>query len=267
LSKLNRKPENILYISAHALESCLQHESCVNIKPWKLETDDTQLLDLIPFLECKCSNPLCIGMQWVPLLLSCEPVINPDETNLYYRSCRGTTSRCPASACCLSRSWRSCRVCQAYKGIGEVSTWLHSTAGSLSFKIFEVCLSQFIINAILLVYLYGWTSLLCGMHHLLWAGLAIAYFALLVRLRLKQANFWSMFWCFAGLGNYWNWYDAYSCLNSKILTVSDKPGTKANLATTKQVCTMVFLGKGKAPASTCLHRLMHIAIIDNLLNR
>ncbi|XP_047044642.1 mitochondrial import inner membrane translocase subunit TIM50-like [Lolium rigidum] len=51
LSKLNRKPEHVLYISAHALESCLQLENCVSIKPWKLETDDTQLLDLIPFLE------------------------------------------------------------------------------------------------------------------------------------------------------------------------------------------------------------------------
>ncbi|KAM0845953.1 hypothetical protein ACQ4PT_056000 [Festuca glaucescens] len=51
LSKLNRNPEHVLYISAHALESCLQLENCVSIKPWKLETDDTQLLDLIPFLE------------------------------------------------------------------------------------------------------------------------------------------------------------------------------------------------------------------------
>lgn len=25
----------------------------MEIKPWKLESDDTQLLDLIPFLECK----------------------------------------------------------------------------------------------------------------------------------------------------------------------------------------------------------------------
>jgi mitochondrial import inner membrane translocase subunit TIM50 len=32
----------------------LQPENCVQIKPWKLETDDTQLVDLIPFLECKC---------------------------------------------------------------------------------------------------------------------------------------------------------------------------------------------------------------------
>jgi import inner membrane translocase subunit TIM50 len=51
LSKLNRNPAQVIYISGHALESCLQPENCVEIKPWKLENDDTQLLDLIPFLE------------------------------------------------------------------------------------------------------------------------------------------------------------------------------------------------------------------------
>ncbi|KAF6996807.1 hypothetical protein CFC21_013105 [Triticum aestivum] len=51
LSKLNRNPAQVLYVSAHALESCLQPENCVTVKPWKLETDDTELLDLIPFLE------------------------------------------------------------------------------------------------------------------------------------------------------------------------------------------------------------------------
>ncbi|KAJ1285508.1 hypothetical protein BS78_03G284700 [Paspalum vaginatum] len=51
LSKLNRNPAQVIYISAHAFESSLQHENCVEIKPWKLENDDTQLLDLIPFLE------------------------------------------------------------------------------------------------------------------------------------------------------------------------------------------------------------------------
>lgn len=51
LSKLNRDPSRILYVSGHALESCLQPENSVPIKPWKLETDDTALLDLIPFLE------------------------------------------------------------------------------------------------------------------------------------------------------------------------------------------------------------------------
>lgn len=51
LSKLNRDPSRVLYISAHALESSLQPENCVPVKPWKLEADDTALLDLIPFLE------------------------------------------------------------------------------------------------------------------------------------------------------------------------------------------------------------------------
>nr|CAN66866.1 hypothetical protein VITISV_022042 [Vitis vinifera] len=51
LSKLNRDPSKILYVSGHAIESCLQPENCVPIKPWKVEADDTVLLDLIPFLE------------------------------------------------------------------------------------------------------------------------------------------------------------------------------------------------------------------------
>lgn len=51
LSKLNRDPSRVLYVSGHALESCLQPENCVPIKPWKKEADDTTLIDLIPFLE------------------------------------------------------------------------------------------------------------------------------------------------------------------------------------------------------------------------
>ncbi|GFZ07375.1 haloacid dehalogenase-like hydrolase (HAD) superfamily protein [Actinidia rufa] len=51
LSKLNRDPAKILYVSGHALESNLQPENGVPIKPWKLEADDTALLDLLPFLE------------------------------------------------------------------------------------------------------------------------------------------------------------------------------------------------------------------------
>nr|CAB3460998.1 unnamed protein product [Digitaria exilis] len=51
LSKLNRKRQQVIYLSAHALETCLQPENCVEIKPFKLENNDTQLLDLIPFLE------------------------------------------------------------------------------------------------------------------------------------------------------------------------------------------------------------------------
>ncbi|KAG6514859.1 mitochondrial import inner membrane translocase subunit TIM50-like [Zingiber officinale] len=51
LAKLNRDPSRVIYVSGHALESCLQPENSVPIKPWKLENDDTVLLDLIPFLE------------------------------------------------------------------------------------------------------------------------------------------------------------------------------------------------------------------------
>ncbi|XVF33875.1 hypothetical protein REPUB_Repub18cG0009300 [Reevesia pubescens] len=56
LSKLNRDPAKILYVSAHAFDSSLQPENCVPIKPYKLETDDTSLLDLIPFLEYVAYN-------------------------------------------------------------------------------------------------------------------------------------------------------------------------------------------------------------------
>ncbi|KAK1437848.1 hypothetical protein QVD17_03648 [Tagetes erecta] len=51
LSKLNRDPSRVLYVSGNALESCLQSENCVPIKPWKCEAEDTTLLDLLPFLE------------------------------------------------------------------------------------------------------------------------------------------------------------------------------------------------------------------------
>ncbi|KAI7724442.1 hypothetical protein M8C21_017285 [Ambrosia artemisiifolia] len=48
---VDRDPSRVLYVSGNALESCLQSENCVPIKPWKCETEDTTLLDLIPFLE------------------------------------------------------------------------------------------------------------------------------------------------------------------------------------------------------------------------
>ncbi|KAI8567831.1 hypothetical protein RHMOL_Rhmol02G0152200 [Rhododendron molle] len=51
-SKLKRGSSRILYVSGHALESSLQLENSVPVKPWKLEADDTALVDLIPFLEC-----------------------------------------------------------------------------------------------------------------------------------------------------------------------------------------------------------------------
>lgn len=56
LSKLNRDPSRILYVSGNALESCLQPENCVPVKPWKCEADDTALVDLIPFLEYVARN-------------------------------------------------------------------------------------------------------------------------------------------------------------------------------------------------------------------
>lgn len=56
MSKLNRDPRKIIYLSGHAFESSLQPENSVPIKPWKCETDDTALLDFIPFLECKYSD-------------------------------------------------------------------------------------------------------------------------------------------------------------------------------------------------------------------
>ncbi|XWS27739.1 hypothetical protein CRYUN_Cryun25bG0006500 [Craigia yunnanensis] len=56
LSKLNRDPAKILYVSANAFDSSLQPENCVPIKPFKFETDDTALLDLIPFLEYVARN-------------------------------------------------------------------------------------------------------------------------------------------------------------------------------------------------------------------
>ncbi|KAJ4889771.1 Mitochondrial import inner membrane translocase subunit TIM50 [Raphanus sativus] len=58
LSKLNRDPKRIIYISGNAFDTSLQHENCVPINPYKLESDDTALVDLIPFLEYVArSNP------------------------------------------------------------------------------------------------------------------------------------------------------------------------------------------------------------------
>ncbi|MCO5594259.1 hypothetical protein L7F22_048286 [Adiantum nelumboides] len=51
LSKLNRDPAHVMFLSAHAKETCLQPENAVPVKPWKLEPDDTHLLDMLPFLE------------------------------------------------------------------------------------------------------------------------------------------------------------------------------------------------------------------------
>ncbi|KAF3453322.1 hypothetical protein FNV43_RR03762 [Rhamnella rubrinervis] len=57
LSKLNRDPGKIIYLSAHARENSLQPENAAPIKPFKLEQDDTALLDFIPFLEFVARNP------------------------------------------------------------------------------------------------------------------------------------------------------------------------------------------------------------------
>ncbi|KAL9270795.1 Mitochondrial import inner membrane translocase subunit TIM50-like protein [Drosera capensis] len=56
-SKLNRDPAKILYVSAHAVESSLQPENSVPIKPWSPnDLNDTALVDLIPFLEYVARN-------------------------------------------------------------------------------------------------------------------------------------------------------------------------------------------------------------------
>ncbi|CAH8385555.1 unnamed protein product [Eruca vesicaria subsp. sativa] len=56
LSKLNRDPKRIMYVSGNAFDTTLQPENCVPIKPYKLESDDTALVDLIPFLEYVARN-------------------------------------------------------------------------------------------------------------------------------------------------------------------------------------------------------------------
>ncbi|MED6169459.1 hypothetical protein PIB30_021449, partial [Stylosanthes scabra] len=52
LSKLNRDEARVIYLSAYALENCLQHENCVQIKPCKKhDIDDTTLLDVRAVLQ------------------------------------------------------------------------------------------------------------------------------------------------------------------------------------------------------------------------
>ncbi|XP_021906000.1 LOW QUALITY PROTEIN: mitochondrial import inner membrane translocase subunit TIM50-like [Carica papaya] len=51
LSNLKRNPAKILHVSGYAFDNSLQPENCVPIKPFKLDFDETALLDLIPFLE------------------------------------------------------------------------------------------------------------------------------------------------------------------------------------------------------------------------
>ncbi|KAL3680596.1 hypothetical protein R1sor_023552 [Riccia sorocarpa] len=56
ISKLNRDPSRVIYIGGHAAETALQPENALTIKPWKLEAEDTTLLDHIPFLEYVARN-------------------------------------------------------------------------------------------------------------------------------------------------------------------------------------------------------------------
>lgn len=60
---LNRDPAKVLYISGHALETSLQPENCVPIKEWQGEAEDTALVDLIPFLECKHSILIAVWIH------------------------------------------------------------------------------------------------------------------------------------------------------------------------------------------------------------
>ncbi len=65
LTKLNRDLSHVIYLSGHAVESCLQPENALPVKAWKLENDDTALLDLLPFLECiTASAPFQTPVQW-----------------------------------------------------------------------------------------------------------------------------------------------------------------------------------------------------------
>ncbi|CAN0915808.1 Mitochondrial import inner membrane translocase subunit TIM50 [Linum grandiflorum] len=61
LSKLNRDPGKIIYVSGNAFENSLQPENCIPIKPFKMDEKgevplDTALLDLIPFLQYVALN-------------------------------------------------------------------------------------------------------------------------------------------------------------------------------------------------------------------
>ena len=50
LKRLNRDLKKVLYISSD-IKNCTCPENAIQIKPWKMEADDTTLLDLMPFLE------------------------------------------------------------------------------------------------------------------------------------------------------------------------------------------------------------------------
>jgi len=76
LEKLNRDPTHVIYLSGHAKESTLQPENALSLKPWKLEAEDTVLLDLLPFLEFVArQRPVDIR----PVLASYEGLDVPTE--------------------------------------------------------------------------------------------------------------------------------------------------------------------------------------------
>lgn len=51
LEKLNRDPQNVLMITSDPDAYYLQPDNAIKLEPWKLEAEDTKLLDLLPFLE------------------------------------------------------------------------------------------------------------------------------------------------------------------------------------------------------------------------
>ncbi|KAK9809329.1 hypothetical protein WJX73_005759 [Symbiochloris irregularis] len=56
LSMLNRDLNKVLLVTTDTHAAALQPDNAVKIKPWKLEAEDTVLLDLLPFLEAVWST-------------------------------------------------------------------------------------------------------------------------------------------------------------------------------------------------------------------
>lgn len=56
LSQLNRDLSRVILVSPHKKAFRLQPDNAIEIRPYKLETDDTVLLDLMPFLESICRS-------------------------------------------------------------------------------------------------------------------------------------------------------------------------------------------------------------------
>ena len=50
LKRLNRDLKRVLYVTSDA-KNCTSAPNAIEIKPWRMEADDTTLLDLMPFLE------------------------------------------------------------------------------------------------------------------------------------------------------------------------------------------------------------------------